>query len=91
LAGSRSAAAAFTVAGADDNSACGDEVQNQTPAITAAETTLANNKPNALRMIYSFSTLKVMTACLLRDVGYWPTSRMFHAAPASRVTVINEK
>ena len=32
-------------------SARGEEVQNQTPAITTAETTLASIRPNALRIV----------------------------------------
>src|SRR5665213_3680935 len=49
-AGSRSACAAFTVAGAIANSARGDDVQNHTAAIRAAETIVATIRPNALRM-----------------------------------------
>jgi hypothetical protein len=90
-AASRSACAAFTVAGADAKSACGEAVQNQTPAMTAAETTLASNKPNALRMGYSFYTLKMMTACPLSRCRPPADPQMLHAAPVSRVTVINEK
>jgi hypothetical protein len=43
--------AAATVAGAADAIwVRGEEVQNHTAAITAAETTLASIRPNALRM-----------------------------------------
>src|SRR5215213_2184688 len=47
--GSGSAFLALTVCGAAA-SARGDEVQNHTPAITTAETTLANIRANALRI-----------------------------------------
>jgi hypothetical protein len=50
VAASRSAGGALTVA-ATAKSARGEEAQNQTAAITTAAATLANIRPNALRMI----------------------------------------
>ena len=49
-AASRSASGALTVPGAA-SSTRGEEVQNQTAAITTAAPTLANIRPNALRIV----------------------------------------
>ncbi len=57
-----SVCAALTVAGADAASVRGDEVQNHTAAIRIAVTNVAAIKPNGLRIIHSFHTLKVTAA-----------------------------
>src|SRR5713226_8583309 len=50
VAGSRSGGGALTVAGAATSSR-GEDVQNHTAAMTQAVATLANIRPNALRMV----------------------------------------
>jgi hypothetical protein len=63
VAASRSAGGVLTLA-ATARSARGEEVQNHTAAITTAAPTLANIRPNALRMI-TLSTDRILAKPLM--------------------------